>query len=86
MNLTYNKDITLKEALCGFSFELPFFKNKKYKISNEVGNIVKPGYIKEICGMGIKRNNQIGRLFIKFNIIFPEDLSEEKIEELNSIL
>jgi DnaJ-class molecular chaperone len=86
MNITINKEVSLKEALCGFSFEIDHINGKNYKISNQSGNIVKPGYIREICGMGMKRNGQIGRLFIKFNIKFPEKLSDEQIENISNIL
>lgn len=86
LNLTIHKDISLKEALCGFYYEIDHINGKNYKITNQKGNIVKPGYIREICGMGMKRDGQIGRLFINFNIIFPKDLSDDKIEQLDSIL
>jgi DnaJ-class molecular chaperone len=86
INLIYNKNITLKEALCGFEFELKFINKKTYKISNESGNIISPGYVKEIAGMGMKRNNQIGRLFIKFNIQFPKNITEENMKKLTEIL
>jgi DnaJ-class molecular chaperone len=86
MNITINKEVSLKDALCGFSFEIDHINGKNYKISNQPGNIIKPGYVREICGMGMKRNSQVGRLFIKFNIKFPEKLSEDQIEKLNEIL
>ena len=86
LNITINKEISLKDALCGFSFEIDHINGKNYKISNQPGNIIKPGFIREICGMGMKRNNQVGRLFIKFNIKFPEKLSEEQIEKITEIL
>ena len=86
LNLTINKDISLKEALCGFYYEIDHVNGKNYKITNQKGNIVKPGYVREICGMGMKRDGQVGRLFINFNIVFPKDLSYDKIEQLDSIL
>ena len=70
----------------GFSFEIDHLNGKNYKISNQAGNIVKPGYVREICGMGMKRGGQIGRLFIKFNIKFPEKLNEKQLETLGDIL
>lgn len=86
INLIYNKNISLKDALCGFEFELKFINKKTYKISNEMGNIISPGYVKEIAGMGMKRNNQVGRLFIKFNIQFPKNITEENMNKLKEIL
>ena len=86
LNIIYNKEISLKESLCGFSFELPFINGKKYTINNNSGNIITPGFLKEINGMGFKRGEHNGCLIIKFNIIFPETLTDEEISKLSQIL
>jgi len=86
LNIIYNKEISLKDSLCGFTFELPFINGKKYTINNNSGNIITPGFLKEINGMGFKRGEHIGSLIIKFNIIFPDQLSSEKIEKISEIL
>jgi len=86
LNIIYNKEITLKESLCGFSFELPFITGKKYTINNNSGNIITPGFLKEINSMGFKRGEHTGSLIIKFHIIFPDQLEEEKIKKLLDIL
>ena len=86
LNIIYNKEISLKESLCGFSFELPFINGKKYTINNNSGNIITPGFLKEINGMGFKRGEHNGCLIIKFNIIFPQTLTDEEIKNLSQIL
>lgn len=86
LNLIMNKEITLKEALCGFSFEIKYINNKSYTINNHPGNIIPPNYQKIIPNMGLTRDNHVGNLVIVFQIIFPETLTLEKIDELNKIL
>ena len=86
LNLVFNTDITLKEALCGFVFEIHHLNGKKYNINNEKGNIIKPNYNKEINDMGMERDNRKGKLIVKFNIIFPSSISNEKIDLLKDIL
>ena len=86
LTLIINKDITLKEALCGFIFEINHLNGKKYKINNDKGNIIKPNYNKEIHEMGMIREDKKGRLIVKFNIIFPDTLEHDKIDLLNDIL
>lgn len=86
LTLIINKDITLKEALCGFIFEINHLNGKKYKINNDKGNIIKPNYNKEIHEMGMIREDKTGILIVKFNIIFPETLEDAKIDLLNDIL
>jgi DnaJ-class molecular chaperone len=86
LTLIINKDITLKEALCGFIFEINHLNGKKYKINNDKGNIIKPNYNKEIQELGIIREDKKGRLIVIFNIIFPDTLEHDKIDLLNDIL
>jgi len=86
LDLIINKEISLKEALCGFSFDIKHINGKVYTINNQPGNIIPPNYPKIISNMGITRDDVIGNLIIHFTTIFPETLSLEKIEELNKIL
>ena len=86
LNLVYNKDITLKESLTGFKFDIKHINGKTYTINNEGGNIIPSNYIKEIANLGMSRQNNIGKLIIKFNVIFPETLTTEQIKSLKDIL
>lgn len=46
LDLLIDKNLTLKEALCGFMFQLPFINGKEYTIHNNTGNIIHPYYKK----------------------------------------
>ena len=86
LDLCYHHPITLKDALCGFNFELNYLQGKSYKIQNPRGNIVSPSYKKIIHGMGMKREGQTGDLVITFQIQFPTTLSEETTTTLETLI
>jgi DnaJ family protein B protein 4 len=86
LDLIYEKKITLKDALCGFSFEIKYINGKMYTLNNNSGNIVYPGYRKIIPNMGLVRENTTGNLILLFQIDFPEKLTEEQIEKLKNVL
>jgi DnaJ homolog subfamily B member 4 len=86
VDLIYNHTITLKESLCGFSFELDHINGNSYTINNKNGNIITPNYSKEINNLGIIKNNKCGKLIINFSINFPPQLTEKQIEVLKDIL
>ena len=85
LDLIYVKIITLKEALCGFTFELKYITDKVYTINNTSGNIISSGYNKIIPNMGFSRDQHIGNLIIMFDIKFPDKLSEEVIVKLKQL-
>ena len=84
MDLTYKKTISLKEALCGFSFEINHLNGRIFKLANKPGSIIKPGSIKTIPGLGLEKNGETGVLKIKFNVEFPETLTGEQITALQN--
>ena len=86
LNLIYDKEITLKDALCGFSFDLPFINGKNYRINNNAGNIIVPGYLREIPDMGFVRGTNKGVLIIRFSILFPQTLSADVIKKFEELL
>ena len=86
LDLLINKTISLKEALCGFSFELKYINGKTYTLNNTLGNIIPPNYKKVIMNMGLTREGRIGNLIIHFIVEFPEKMEVSKLEELNNIL
>jgi DnaJ-class molecular chaperone len=86
LDLIYEKNISFKESLCGFSFELKHLNDKTYTLKNATGNIVTPGYKKIIPQMGLQRENHIGNLIVIFNIQYPETLTEEQVNKLKDIL
>ena len=81
----YEKTITVKEALCGFTFDLKYITGKVYTINNNSGNIISHGYKKIIPKMGFSRDGHEGNLIIFFNVKFPEKLSSETMAELLKI-
>lgn len=85
LDLYFHKTISLKEALCGFTFNLTMLNNKTYNIKN-YDTIIKPEIEKIIPDKGIIRNGITGNLFIKFHVTFPNYLNKEVIEYLKQNL
>ena len=86
LDLLINQKITLKEALCGFKFELKYINNKVYTLNNNFGHIIVPGYKKIIPNMGLTRENHTGNLIITFNVEFPKELTVEQMDVLRETL
>jgi DnaJ homolog subfamily B member 4 len=86
LDLIYDKKISLKEALCGFTFEIKFINGKIYTLNNNSGNIITPEYRKIVPNMGLTRENHTGNLIVVFHVEFPEKLTSEQIKNLNEIL
>jgi hypothetical protein len=85
LDLILEKTITVKEALCGFTFELKYVSGKIYTITNNSGNIISNGYKKLIPNMGFTRDDHTGNLLIIFNVSFPEKLPEDVLTALKAI-
>ncbi len=86
LDLILEKTISLKEALCGFSFEIKYINGKSYTLNNNKGNIIPPNYKKVYPEMGLVRDNHKGNMVIHFNVTFPEKLTEEQITKLSECL
>jgi DnaJ-class molecular chaperone len=86
LDLILNKTISLKDALCGFTFDMHFLDGRIFKLNNNVGNIIANNYNKVIPGLGMKRDEHVGNLLINFTVTFPDQLSAEQIEALHKIL
>ena len=86
LDLIYKKEITLKDALCGFSFNLQHLDDNNYIIKNEKGNIINNNYKKVIKHKGFERDNIYGNLIIEFNVVFPSNLNFDQIDQLLKIL
>ena len=84
IDLTIEKTVTLKSALCGFDFEITHLNGRIFKLANKPGSIIKPGSIKTIPGLGLEKNGETGVLKIKFNVEFPETLTMEQIAALHT--
>ena len=86
LDLILDKTITLKEALCGFSFEINYINGKSYTLNNNKGNLIPPGYKKMYPNMGLTRGDHKGSMIIHFNLQFPEKLTDEQIKGIEAIL
>ena len=86
IDLVYKKTISLKDSLCGFSFDLKYIDGREFKINNEVGNIIPSAFRKIISKMGMERDGDVGNLVIIFNIEYPTLLTLEQVKELEKIL
>jgi DnaJ-class molecular chaperone len=86
LDLLVEKSITLKEALCGFSFEIKHIDGKSYTLNNNKGNIIPPEYRKIYPNMGLIRGDHKGKMIIHFHIHFPEVLTDEQIKKIAEIL
>lgn len=84
LDIIYIKTISLKDALLGFSFVLNHINNKNYNIT--CTEIIHFNYEKIKTNMGFVRDNFVGNLIIKFNIIFPSVLSLNTKKQLESLL
>jgi DnaJ-class molecular chaperone len=88
MDLVYKKKITLKEALCGFSFQIKHLNGNHLCLNNTTKrNIIKPNYRKIVPNLGfVKEGQSVGNLLIDFEIEFPDVLTEEQMDSLAGIL
>jgi DnaJ-class molecular chaperone len=87
LDLIYNKKVTLKESLCGFTFDIVHLNGKRLALSN-INNptIIKPFFKKIVPGMGMTRDTVTGNMIIEFEIEFPDTLTPEQTEQLSTIL
>lgn len=86
LDLYIKKQITLKEALVGFKFEIKHLNKKSYMINNFNSKVITPNFNSIIDKMGMKRGNKVGRLIIAFEIIFPKNISDIQKKQLAEIL
>jgi DnaJ family protein A protein 2 len=86
LDIVIEKSITLKEALCGFVFDIAHINGKKFSFNSSTGNIIRDGLIKTIPRLGLHRGNECGNLNVVFKVAYPDKLSEEQIKTLANTL
>ena len=86
LDLYYHKNISLKQALCGFKFNIEFLNNENIVINNEKGNVIQPMTTKIIKNFGMERNNMKGNLIIIFDISYPNYIDKINANKLEEIL
>lgn len=88
-DLVYHADITLVEALSGFEMIIEHLDKRKIHIKTKPGDIIKPGDLKTVkeCGMPFFNSPyRFGNLYIQFNIVFPEKVSEDQKNQLAKVI
>lgn len=86
-DLIMDVNITLCEALTGFSKTIKTIQDKNLKIS--FTDVVTPNYVYTLHGYGMpnsKNPSQKGALKIRFNTIYPTNLTDEQKEKIKEIL
>jgi len=85
------KEITLKQALLGFSFTVKHLDGKDLLISTVPGEVIEDQATKSVKGKGLpfyQDSMSHGNLIIKFNVKFPRgsDLTEDVKAALDKVL
>ncbi|CBI28261.3 unnamed protein product, partial [Vitis vinifera] len=81
--------LSLTEALCGFQFILTHLDGRQLLIKSNPGEVVKPDQFKAINDEGMpiyQRPFMRGKLYIQFNVEFPDTLSPEQCKALEAVL
>jgi DnaJ-class molecular chaperone len=86
MDIILEKELKLKEALCGFVFDIEHVNGKKFAFNSSAGNIIRDGLIKTIPKLGIQRGEERGNLNVVFKVLYPEKLTEAQIKILSDTL
>jgi DnaJ-class molecular chaperone len=86
LDLEYRINLTLKEALGGFSKQIVHLNNTIIKINSPKGTIIQNLSKRKVQGLGFKRKERTGNLYVIFNINIPKELSLEKIDQIMAIL
>ena len=87
-NICYKHSLTLKEALCGSVAQIPTLDGKKVGL-NLLDEVIKPTTVKRLQGYGLpfpKEPSKRGDLVVKFDIKFPEKLSQSSKDILFDVL
>lgn len=86
-DLYLKRELSLKEALCGFGFEFKHLSGKNFTMNNNDNiTVITPGYTKVIPNLGMPINGNYGNLIIEFDVKFPDKMTSEQISELSKIL
>ena len=78
--LIFKKNITLKEALCGHSFDIKHPSGEIITVTNQ--DIISPGTV-QILSKGLTDE---GKMEIQYKILFPKKLTSEQIKILHKNL
>ncbi len=90
-DLAMRKQVSLREALGGFSFNVRHVSGTTLVVRSAPGEMVRPGQVKRLDGWGLPQKGGYdtkGHLYIKFDVLFPvpASLGEGEAKELSSVL
>lgn len=88
-NLLIQMELTLTEALCGFTKVITTLDQRALVLSTIPGEVIKHGAVKCIMGEGFptyKNPYEKGKLIVQFLVTFPESIDPKKIPKLESVL
>jgi len=87
-NIVYTHKLPLKDSLCGTIVEVPLLNGQK-KVLNLMDEVTKPNTVKRIQGQGLpypKEPSRKGDLIVKFDIAFPDRVSDASKDILRDVL
>ena len=83
-DLVVEHPVSLKDALCGFTFELVHLNGRSYKFNCKSCSITgSMNETKVLPGLGY---DETGALKIRFSIVLPKSLTDEQIAAISGIL
>ncbi|XP_076018182.1 dnaJ homolog subfamily B member 5 [Genypterus blacodes] len=80
-NIVYTAKITLKEALCGCTVNVPTLDNRMMPLP--CSDVIKPGALRRLRGEGLplaKSPSQRGDLVVEFQVLFPDRIPPQSRE------
>lgn len=80
-NIVYTAKITLKEALCGCTINVPTLDSRMMPLP--CSDIIKPGTVRRLRGEGLplpKSPSQRGDLVVEFQVVFPDRIPPQSRE------
>lgn len=87
-DIKYTAKLSLKQALCGTSLQVPTLTGDTVPIDT-VREVIKPNTVKRLQGRGLpypKEPSRRGDLLVTFDIKFPEHISQSAKDILNDLL
>lgn len=74
-DLIFEKKITIKESFTGYCLLFTHLNGKEYYVNFD--EVIKDDDVKIIFNMGLPNNDEESKLFVKFNIDYPEDIMDD---------
>lgn len=88
-DLVVMMEVSLTEALCGFTRTITHLDNRVLQIEVPAGEVTKHDSVKVIRSEGMPQHGNIfnkGGLFVHFSVVFPPTLSADMVAKLKKVL